>query len=257
MKYWKYFSIMLVLIVISTLPITYAAPASVDITPVADDIAAYNDSALNIETPLNAGGSADPSGFCISQYETFLKFDLSSSGVPIGSTLTDATLTLRSTGSLNGSTSITLRLFGSFSDDWSEGSGQIPWANRPPKDSDLFSTTTGPVAAGEDVVFGSTPELVNFLNAQLNTDGVATLVIQATACNFPAARQYMASKETIGANGVPARLTVTGTGPNAVPLSTFTTDTADPTWPLYAGLGALALIAAAGVAWSRRRAAVR
>jgi LPXTG-motif cell wall-anchored protein len=38
----------------------------------------------------------------------------------------------------------------------------------------------------------------------------------------------------------------------------MTTTTAERiTWPLYAGLGALALVAVAGVVVSRRRAAVR
>ncbi len=41
---------------------------------------------------------------------------------------------------------------------------------------------------------------------------------------------------------------------NAVELTDFTTENSAPTWPLYAGLGALALVAMAGVTISRRRA---
>lgn len=55
------------------------------------------------------------------------------------------------------------------------------------------------------------------------------------------------------------RLTIEGTkkDPNAVSMSTFSADDSAVTWPLYAGLGALALIVVGGLAVSRRRATQR
>lgn len=258
MKFKKVITVLILVLVLSMWSTVSAAPEAIDLTPVADDIAVYNDSALNIETPLASGGSADPGGYCISQYVTFLKFNLTPATIPAGSTISGATLTLRSTGFLNGSTTITLRLYGSTNDSWIEGAGQIGWASQPNTDFDLNTEYSGPIVpAGNDVVFNTSPELVSFLNNELNGDRIVTLVIKTIACNFPASRQYMASKETTGSDGIPARLTITGTKPNSVALSIFTTDTPAPTWPLYAGLGALVLIAVARVAWSRRSASAR
>ncbi len=245
--------LILVFLVLSTLSAAHAAPESVSLTPIADDIAVFDNSALNTESPLVAGGSSATGAVCISQFETFLKYERPAS-IPVGSTLTSAVLTLRSMGFPGGSSTLTLKLFGSLNDGWSQGAGQIPWESKPSLDSDLAATVTGVVATGGNIVFPSTPQLVSFLNTQLNGDGIATIAIQAIECNSGISRQYFASMETTGANGIPATLTVSGTKPNSVTLTDFATDNAAPTWPLYAGLGALALLAVAGVTISRRRA---
>jgi hypothetical protein len=259
MKFARVLLLMVILAALILVPAASAAPDAPnarDFTVAADDISVFDDSALNTETPLVSGGSSATGVTCISQYITYLKFDLRSliiNNQP--SSLSSATLTLRATGQLSGSTSITMKLWGSNTDSWTEGAGQILWASKPGLDSDLNTQKTGLVAAGSDVVFNTSAQFVSFLQQQLNTttDGIATIAIETIACNAPAARQYMASRETTGANAVPARLTLNGTTPTAVDISAASATRTS--LPLYAGLGAVALFVVAGVMISRRRTA--
>ncbi|MCX6032249.1 MAG: hypothetical protein NT169_23520 [Chloroflexi bacterium] len=205
----------LVVFGLGLIPAAGAAPAAVNATLVADDISyILGGTPLNQETALAVGGSGDPGGDvtkCISQYETFLKFDLST--MPSGEAITGATLTFRSLGPYAGSLNLTMRLYGSTVTDWSEGAGQIPWASRPITGAVDFQTTVAVLTpSGSDFAFNSTPQLVAFLNQQLTVPGkLVTLWITPTTCNYQYSRQYMASKETTGANAVPAQLALTTT----------------------------------------------
>jgi hypothetical protein len=205
MKLRTLLSMMLLIVGLGVVPVADAAPAVTSLNPIADDIS-YIAGNVTAETPLVARGSNV--GGCLSQYETFLKFDLGS--VPAGHQITGAILTMRSTGFLTGSTSLTMKLWGSIDTGWSEGANQIPWASKPALSADLGSTATGPVIAGSNIIFNNTAQFVAYLNQQLAAAGkLATLAITLTECNTPAAGQYMASKETTGANGVPAKLDLT------------------------------------------------
>ena len=215
---------------------------------------------LNTETNLWVGGSkvqaSDPCGETL---ETFLKFNLST--VPANETIDSATLTLKSNGLLANSTELTMRLFGSSNTGWSEGVGQIAdWASRPAPSTDLASVVTGLAPAGTNIVFNSTDQFVDYLEGQRTADAgkLATLVIVTTACNSPASRQYLSSKETTGANAFVPTLNVISSVPTAVTLSTLHA-AADPAvnWPLIVGLGALAAVVIGGLAVTRRRAAGR
>lgn len=128
-----------------------------------------------------------------------------------------------------------------------------------PASGTVIQSLTGPFTAGSAVTF-SDANLATRLQVAADGDNVLTLALSFSAGCNPLGTSIVSfySTEVSPANPSPI-LTVEGTSePNAVAISTFTTDNAAPTWPLYAGLGALALIAAAaGVAWSRRRAALR
>jgi hypothetical protein len=252
----------LVVILMSVVPAIGAAPEALDLFAIADDTAHVADTAnpfLTTETNLWVGGSkvlaGDP---CLEQLETFLKFDLSS--VPSTERITAATLTLKSNGSLTGSTELTMALYGSASTSWSEGSGQIAsWLTRPAATTDLKSSVTGITPAGTAVVFATSTEFAGYLEAQrvANVDKYATLVIVATACNAPASRQYLSSKETTGTNAYTPKLTLTTEPINAVTMSTFRPTDSAVNWPLIVGLAAVMLVVVGGFVVTRKRATNR
>lgn len=226
-----------------------SAPDAVSITPIADEYSYIANSNLGLDETLVARGSQDPGGSCLSQFESFLRFDLGF--LPSNYTVTSAVLTVRSTGTAGTNPALTMNLYGSENDVWQEGATEIRWEDRPQDLLDLFSTSPI-VATGADVVFQSTSQFVDFLNSQNQGNDLATLAIKLTACSSPFAGQNMSSRE----GAVPPQLTITAVGPNAV---TLTDSSAQQTnsLPLYAGLGALALVAAVGVGLSRRRTAAR
>lgn len=258
MKLNRVILLVLVCAGLSILPVASAAPdapAAQTFGPVADDFANNEDDFLAAEGLVAVGGSNDPAGTgFVSQNVTYLRFDLST--LPIGTSLTSATLTMRSLGFLTNSTNMTMRLYGSPDVTWAEGSTEIPWASRPtPADYvDLYSEVVGlPTAAGLDIVFPNTTQFAQFVEDRIDAGGLVTIVIQATTCAPNASRQYMATLNTTGTNAVPAKLTLEGTTPTAVELSS--TSAERTSLPLYAGLGAVALIVVAGLAISRRRTA--
>ena len=61
-------------------------------------------------------------------------------------------------------------------------------------------------------------------------------------------------ENTLGSGTAPDLLLTTG-DPNAVNLRTFRSNDSAVTWPLYAGLGALGIIVALGIAATRRKSA--
>lgn len=112
--------------------------------------------------------------------------------------------------------------------------------------------------AGYTVTWGgaSNAGLKNYIQQQADGDNVVTLAMSFSLDCFDVSSNIAFSSQE-GAH--PPVLTIAGTkvDPNAISLSTFSADDSKVTWPLYAGLGALALIVAGGLAISRRRAAVR
>lgn len=113
--------------------------------------------------------------------------------------------------------------------------------------------------AAQTVTFGgaANPTAANALGAYfdgLRTGGNpqnATIGIRISGGCSPSSVVTFAERESANE---PDLVFFTDYNANAVELSDFTTDNPAPTWPLYAGLGALALVAVAGVTLSRRRA---
>lgn len=109
------------------------------------------------------------------------------------------------------------------------------------------SFPAGNLAAGTPIVFPSSAHLVSYLNTARTGDGKATFAILWTTCS--AHLQGITDSST----ATPPLLTLEDS--NAVTLSSLAADDPAPSWPLYAGLGAVALIVVAGLAISRRRTA--
>ncbi len=160
----------------------------------ADSFTAYpvDDATANAQHPdttydglsLGVGGSG-LAGSCTRTLVAYLKFDLTGLG-----TISTATLILRSTFATVGG-SLNMGLFGSSDDSWSETS--VTW-NTAPALNPLQLSSASLTPAGEGVTFGSTADLVDFLETERQADGVATLGIAATACSFGSVTQQMSSK---------------------------------------------------------------
>ncbi len=136
-------------------------------------------------------------------------------------------------------------------DGWTETT--LNWNNQPPLGTAIQSKTV-PSTSGAEITFEGT-DLVNYLNTEAQGDKIASFALALTGnCGESVVILRLYSKDHVIESSRPTLILL---DPNSVSLSTFTTDTSAPTWPLYAGLGALVLIAVAGVAWSRRRAALR
>lgn len=110
-----------------------------------------------------------------------------------------------------------------------------------------------PIPAGQVVTFSGSA-LVTYLNQEAGTisggtgDNLASFAVRFTTC-ATTSTQWFQDKE--GGSVAP---TLAMFGPNAVKVSE-TAATPASTFPLYAGLGAVALILVAGLAISRRRTA--
>lgn len=249
----------LIVILLSMAVSVQAAPAApaTDLTliPEADDLAYISDTAsvLDDEELLRVQVSLSP-GF-ISQQEAFLRFYLGgASGVPDGEVITSAKLVLRST--VTSGAAMTMHLYGSTVNNWSEGTAHLTWAERSAISAVLtdLTATSGLMAAGGDVTFNSTTEFVKFLNQQLATpDKLATLTIAATGGSGLAAYQRMASKDNTTGKPVP-QLILTSAPSTAVTMSTFQAANPAVSWPLIAGLGALVALTAGGALFYRKRA---
>lgn len=214
-------AMMFLLVIASLVSGISAAPTSITLNPTADDFAYFLDTLLNGESFLAIRGSSDLSGGCLSQAETFLKFDLNP--VPSGYQVTDATLTLRTTASTG---SMTMGLFGSYTDTWSEGTTHIVWAERPAQDVDLNSTGAN-AGSGNTIVFSSSSEFVNFLNQQLLNDvnKIVTIGIEAyAACSAPTVPSQQVSAKTADGGTVSPVLTLSS-NPLAVMLDSFQAQT--------------------------------
>lgn len=108
---------------------------------------------------------------------------------------------------------------------------------------------------------GSHTGLAGYIQTQANgaTPQTVTLALSFSAnCHGINSQLSFYSQRYSNATYHP-QLTIVGTkkDPNAVSLTTFSSDGSNLNWPLYIGLGALALIAAGGLVYSRRRAAMR
>jgi hypothetical protein len=117
-------------------------------------------------------------------------------------------------------------------------------ATQPPIATLPTSLGAASISGGQLVFDSSTnsPGLISYLNGKPASPG-GTLVVIMTTCAF--------GVQSVSFGG--ADLSMYDV--NSVTLSTFAAEKSTPTWPLYAGLGAVALVVIAGLAVSRRRTA--
>lgn len=106
---------------------------------------------------------------------------------------------------------------------------------------------------GDQFLFGGAHDgLRAYIQSQAG--GVVTLALSFSAdCNGINSQMAFYSQRYTTTPAYQPHLIVDGTKPNAVDLTTTSAERV--TWPLYAGLGALAVVLAAGLAISRRRTA--
>lgn len=192
---------------------------------------------------------------CTPDRVTYLQWDLSD--VPVGAIINSAALSLYVNG-VSGDFSIprNVTLYQLLNDDWNES---VTWNQVNPGTTPGAGPNLGPAIQTIGVLTTGTitftnSNLVSYLQSQADGDKIASFALEMTDnCTAGSTGVRFDSKDKT--NGISPQLIIQN--PNAVSISNLTTDTPAPTWPLYAGLAALVVIAAAGVAWSRRRAMQR
>lgn len=198
----------------------------------------------------------DSTSSCNDSYVSFIQFDASN-------ILTVDTATLRFTvggtpAGLNNNPTLTLYGVADFDPATLNGT------NYPKPSAGLVIQNIvipAGAVAGYQVTYGvGDSALADYIESEANgaLPQTVTLALSFSASCFTNTSLSFYSQEGGTAAQDPA-LDVTGTkkDPNAVALSAFSADDSKVTWPLYAGLGALGVIAAVAVGLSRRRAAQR
>lgn len=184
----------------------------------------------------------------------YLKWDLNTITKQIGTA--NVSFVVSSVPTL-GSQASTLSLVAVSDDAWNETNvGSV----KPALGSTLSSVTfdpSNPPTQGSTLAFPSTPELLTFLNQQVANDPVgqkyASLGLVFSACSAGAPSIRFASKTNATYAGPKMDLV----DPTAVALTTLEANQPASNWPLYIGLGALALLVLGGLLVYRRRVAVR
>lgn len=182
---------------------------------------------------------------CTVTNRTYMRWNLAT--IPEGITISDATLTLTA-NALSGdfTTPRGVTVYQVAGDAWDENT--LIWNNAPAVGAAIATvnvTATGPV------VF-SGPALASYLDSQAKGDNLATLALQMTGdCTAGSSGVRFDSAETT--TGAVPNL-VMRSSPTAVNMSSASAQRA-ASWPLYAGLGAVALFVVVGVMISRRKMA--
>lgn len=226
-----------------------ALAASYNQTPIADSW--VDNTATNFGTATTVKVNSSAVGSCNVSWTTYMKWDISTVTQAIGS----ATIALTprfSSYSASAANPVTVSIFQAANDTWGEAT--INGTNAPaPTGNPLTSFSwTAPATVGTPVTFPNTTELTNYLNSVLPSNGgngLVSVAIQVKSCGTGDARIDFDSKEST--TGVKPALNLFK--PNAVEVSSVSAQPA--TWPLYAGLAAVALFVVAGVVISRRRTA--
>lgn len=108
-------------------------------------------------------------------------------------------------------------------------------------------TISSKLTPGTEVNFPTSTSLITYLEGARTGDGVATFAVRWSTCS--------SHLQTFTDNSTRTPASLYLFDPNLVGAVTFAASASR--WPFYLGLVALSLIAAAGVAWSRRRATQR
>lgn len=175
---------------------------------------------------------------------SFVKWDVSAVNQAVSSaTMTFGVQSVTLASATAGNQQVVLYATG---DSWDETT--VNWGNQPALGAVLQSVVV-PSTGGGTVVFNS-PELAAYVQQEANGDNVASFALALTGnCGESVVTLRLYSKEsTVGPD---PNLQVLG--PTAV--SMVETNAERTSWPLYAGLAAVALVVVAGVMMSRRRTA--
>lgn len=186
---------------------------------------------------------------CTQTQVAYLRWDLSTLTDPSVAQYAGITLKANFTSGAPAQTQVTM--YKVANDTWDEAT--IKFNGAPPR-GDVLDAKTITVAG---LVTFSAPAILTYLQQEANVDNFATIALAMTGnCTATATTVRFDSAEPATGGVAPSLDLRTTAPPTAVHLSTASAKQA-ATWPLYAGLGALALIVAGGLAISRRRAAVR
>lgn len=224
------------LLAMVAVPVALAARPAVEDAWIDSSATSYNTAFLHVRSSVSGSN-------CSVTTTSYLKFDLTDVATAVGT----VNLTLEYTYVNLGGGNTTLTMLPVTDDSWTETTvGTI----KPAPGATVLSTLQFPPApaAGDKVTFPSTPELVNFFNQEATGDNFASIALRITGCTAGAPEVRFASAENAGNEPSLDLL-----GPNSVSLSQTSAERV--TWPLYAGLSAVALFIVAGVAISRRRTA--
>jgi len=239
---------MLVLVVLlSATSLVYALASG----PADEDAAVYASQPTTVFNGITIRVEAgEPT--CIPARWSFLKWNLAD--IPDGATLGYAKLVL-TTSSVQVTTGVAaqIELYRVNDDSWQE---TTLTANNDPAFGTLIQSVPIPAAAGDIITFDNS-QLLGFLQQEADGDNVASFGLRlAGNCGNGSVLVAMHSKDAAVADAQKPTLDARLGGPNSV---TLTDSSAQQTnsLPLYGGLGALALIAVAGVGVSRRRMAAR
>lgn len=206
-----------------------------------DATQAFNTTSLQVQSSFSGTG-------CAPVYTTYLKWDLSTiEDTKLVGTVNLSLKVLNSPLPSLGSTS-KLALFGVADDGWTEGTLNTV---RPAPGALALATIpldpAAPPASNSTITFPSSTDLVDFVKAQL-VDNQASFAVRIIDCSAGVSNIRFYSSESAGNEPQlelldPTAVTMTKTSAERV------------SFPLYAGLGAVALILVAGLAISRRRTA--
>lgn len=217
----------------------------------ADMFTNYNDqeTAFGQTTPndLWITKTGDPGGNCVDSRITYLQWSLTD--VPEGGIIGYVGVTLTRSGATSNGPGYTIGLY-QASDEWTEAS---TYATTPLPGA-LLDTKPFLTTNGASLTFSS-DALLSYVQAQADGDNVLSLAVKlVTPGTCPTSAVSLVFDSSEDSAGVAPSLDVrTAPPPNAVSVATSSAETV--TWPLYAGLGAVALVVIAGLAVSRRRTA--
>lgn len=188
---------------------------------------------LDAATPPN--GSCTPTGYI------YLKWSLTGYTEHV----TGAVLTLTTAAFSSNAIGETVTLY-RLADNWD---ASATWNNRLTPGA-VIQTLVLPLslAKGTRVTF-SDSNITTYLNEEIDkADGFVSFALAFTSCKLASSQEF---EDSEGGALVSPFLEA----PTAVALSSFAAGKSTPTWPLYAGLGTVALVVIAGLAVSRRRTA--
>jgi len=202
-----------------------------------------DDSSGGSDTLLWATTDGDSDGNCNISQQIFMEWDLEDITDPNDINSAELTMTVRFFSGNSNAYNVAL-----YKSDNSTNLEAITW-NTKPSIGSLIETQSTSSTDGSKIIFSST-DLISYLKTQASTtDHKATFMIQLdpTGSCGGSNSQIFYSKEASGGRGPDLQILDV----NAVTISNFSVG--DSTWPVIAGIVALALAAVAGIGYGARR----
>jgi hypothetical protein len=240
---FRKFSPILLALMLFAIAIAPVAAQSGTGDPIADTYVSTQAPTTNYDgNDLRIEGSSGPGGGCSAVRTVYMKWDLSTHNTPIS----NAVVVLTTTNVTSNAQGQTLRLSRVDNDNWTEGMTYN--SGRPDVGTEVATYVLGanPPATGTKIIFDA-PGITTFVNEQIAGDKVASFALTFATCAASSLQAFddIESGTTVGPS-LEAPLAVGMTEVSAQQATS---------WPLYAGLAAVALVVVAGVAISRRRTA--